>query len=172
MSFIETERLMLRLWMPSDLPSVVRILGDAQTMRYIGSGYSRGLTEEEAAHVLERMTERYEKEGIGIWPVALKDGGTLVGMCGLQHLPENGDVEIAYIFDREQRGKGYATEAASAVLDFGFEQQKLSRIVAVVHPLNAPSIRLLHRVGMKFVSVKRVYRMDALEYEKRAAGGT
>lgn len=154
--------------MASDEAALAEIFGDGETMRYIGKGYPNGLTREQARTALTTMTQRYERDGIGVWPVVLKETGKLIGACGLQPLPNSRDVEIAYILDRAERGKGYAFEAASAVMEFGFRDQDFARIVAVVHPFNAPSIALVRRLGMEFDRVVRAYQNDLLKYAKDA----
>lgn len=166
MSFIETERLLIRTWMPSDVPALAAILGDAETMRYIGPGHQHGLTAEQTKEAVAAMTQAYERDGIGIWPAVLKETGELVGECGLQTLPGSSDVELVYVIAKIQRGNGLAYEAASAVMAFGFAEQRLPRIVAVVHPFNVPAIRLVNRLGMRFDRVARVYKADLLKYVK------
>jgi RimJ/RimL family protein N-acetyltransferase len=165
-SFIETERLLLRAWMPSDAEAMMPIFGDAETMRYIGKGYQRGFTADETTRVVREMTDEYERSGTGVWPMVLKETGSIVGECGLMRTPRGDDVELSYIIAPEERRKGYAFEAASAVLDYGFGVQGLRRIVAFAHPLNTPSIRLINRLGMRFDRVERVYHVDALRYVK------
>ena len=153
--------------MPADVDALADILADAPTMRYIGTGYLRGLTREEVAGMVARFTEVYEKSGLGIWPVVLKEDGRLVGQCGLFPVPDvSGDVEVAYIFDRNARGNGYATEAARAVMEFGFARRRLKKIVAFVHQANAPSVAVVNRLGMRFERVMRIYKTDALRYVK------
>lgn len=166
MSFIETERLLLRAWMPSDAQAMVPIFGDTETMRYIARGYQRGLTEEETRRAVGHMIEDYERTGSGIWPVIVKQTGAIVGECGLIAAPVGNDMEVAFIFSRSERGKGYAYEAASAVIDYGFDVLALPRIVAFVHPFNSRSIALIHRLGMSFDRVVRAYRADLLRYTK------
>lgn len=166
MSFIETDRLAIRSWTPGDLPAVERIVADGETMRFIGMGYPNGWGADQAAGFLKRATERFEREGIGIWPVTLKDTGELVGHCGLQTLPPPyGDmVEIGWLVGKEHRRKGYAYEAAAAVLRWGETERKLPRIYAVIHPFNRASIGLANKLAMRFDRVRRVYKIDALTY--------
>jgi RimJ/RimL family protein N-acetyltransferase len=168
LSFIETERLLIRTWMPSDESALAEIFGDGETMRYIGKGYPAGLSREQTHDALATMTQRYERDGIGIWPVVLKETGGVIGVCGLQPLANSADVEIAYLLNGTHRGRGYAFEAASAVVEFGFRDQGFARIVAVVHPFNARSIALVRRLGMRFDRVVRAYQNDLLKYAKEA----
>lgn len=152
--------------MPSDVPAMSAILGDAETMRYIGPGFQRGLTAEETGAAIARMSDAYERNGIGIWPVVVKATGELAGECGLQAMPGTSDVEVAYIFGKAHRGNGYAIEAARAVVEFGFRERSLPSIVALVHRFNAPSIALINKLGMRFERVVRAYHADLLQYRK------
>ncbi len=169
MSFIETPRLLIRTWMASDAAALEAIYGDGETMRYIGRGYPQGLPPETTRAALAAMIARYESDGIGVWPVVLKESGELIGACGLQPLPKTDETEIAFLFNKAFRGKGYAYEAAAAVMEFGFAQARVPRIVAVVNPRNARSIALINKLGMRFEGVVRAYQSDLLKYAKEAS---
>lgn len=162
MSFIETSRLLIRTWMPEDAARIEKMFADPDVMRYIGTGVP--WPAERTRELVAVMIERYERSGIGVWPVILKESGSLIGECGLQPLPGTEEVEIAYLFDKPFWGAGYAAEAASAVLRWGFDHHGLRRIVAVIHPENARSIALANRLGMRFERVVRAYKHDLLKY--------
>jgi RimJ/RimL family protein N-acetyltransferase len=165
---VETARLLLRPWAAGDEEAMVPIFGDAETMRYIGSGYQRGFTADETRALVARVAERGRDTGIGIWPVVLKETGSIVGECGLAAVADPVDVEIAYIFSRAHRGKGYAFEAATAVLAYAFDVLKLPRVVAFVHRDNARSIALINRLGMRYERIVRAFRADLMRYSKAA----
>ncbi len=166
MSFIETPRLLLRTWMPSDLAAAARIAADPEVMRGVGAGspWSSAAT----AAALERTSADYDRDGIGVWPVVRKLDGCVVGACGLQRAPLDGDVELVCVLARELWGTGSAAEAARAVLDWGFGERRLARIVAFAHPNVPRAVRFLHRIGMDFDRVVRAYRADLLRYAVRA----
>jgi [ribosomal protein S5]-alanine N-acetyltransferase len=166
MSFIETPRLLLRTWMPGDAAAVEATFADPGVMRFIGTGGPWSAEQTRANIAI--MTERYERDGAGIWPVVLKETGTIVGECGLQPLPNSDDVEIAFLFGKDSWGKGLAFEAASAVLEWGFREHGLRRIVAVVYPANTRSIALINRLGMRYERIVRAYRADLMKYVKDA----
>jgi [ribosomal protein S5]-alanine N-acetyltransferase len=165
-SYIETERLIVRTWMPEDLPALAAIYGEPATMRYIGTGAARTLEETRAS--LHQMIEADERDGCTTWPVVLKSSGQLVGTCGLMKMHGAGELEIGFAFAESARGNGYAYEAASAVLAFGFSQLQAHRILAFVHPFNAPSILLLNKLGLRFERLARMQRAgvghDLLRY--------
>ena len=91
----------------------------------------------------------YERFGFGMYHVEERDTGTPAGMCGLIKRDTLPDADVGYAFLPEFRGKGYAFEAASAVLDHGHRVFGLERILAIVSPDNAGSIRVLEKAGMK-----------------------
>jgi len=162
LSFIETERLLIRTWMPGDAAEAEAIFAKPEVMRYIGAGAA--WSAQRTREALELMIDRYERDGIGVWPVVLKASGRIVGECGLQPLAGTTEIELAYLFDVPYWGKGYAFEAASAVLDWGFREQGLRRIVATIDPRNARSIALVNRLGMRFERVVRAHKGDVLQY--------
>lgn len=79
-----------------------------------------------------------------------RENGELIGFCGLDHLWGGEEIEIGYWLAPDYWGKGLATEAAQAVLRYGFGRLGLLRIVAVAHPENQASIRVLEKLGMAF----------------------
>lgn len=163
MSFIETERLLIRKWEPSrDLDDALAIYGDPQTMRFIPCG---ALNREQTERLLLRFIERDEKDGFGIWPVVHKDERRVIGECGITHIPcHETDIEIAWIFNQAYHGRGYATEAARAVKEYAFAQAGVAQLYALIDRANAPSIAVANRLGMDFDRIVRAYRRDLMRY--------
>jgi RimJ/RimL family protein N-acetyltransferase len=169
-SYIETERLFLRTWMPQDEPALAAIYADPETMRYIGSGAPRSREETHAS--FRQMIEADERDGCSMWPVLLKESSSLIGTCGLMRTEEAGVLELGFAFAPQARGKGYALESARAVLDFALAQMHARGVIALVHPFNARSIALLNKLGLRFERVVRVKRSgvghELLRYELAA----
>ena len=161
---IETERLRLRGLIPDDLDDLFEVFGDAEVVKYLSIGKPR--SREETLDGLLRTVEGWQNRGFGLWAVALKENGKVIGYCGLIFLEETTDVEIAYGFARAFWGRGYATEAARPALRFGFEELKLERIVAVVNPENVSSQRVLEKLGMNYVRMAHHYNTDLMLYER------
>src|SRR5215469_2209961 len=115
MAFIETERLILRTWMPSDAPALLEQSSDPDVNRFLPMSLTPTLESTNA--LIERQMDKQEREGFSVWPVIRKDDGRLIGRCGLHRLPE-GYVEVAWIFERAAWGQGYATEAARAAIAY------------------------------------------------------
>ncbi|MBC7870578.1 MAG: GNAT family N-acetyltransferase, partial [Chitinophagaceae bacterium] len=91
----------------------------------------------------------YEKNGFGLFLVALKESGISIGMCGLLKRDTLEDVDLGYAFLERFWGKGYANEAGTAVLDYGRNVIGLKRIVAITAPDNDGSIRVLEKLGFQ-----------------------
>jgi len=163
-AIVETPRLLVRAWRDEDLEPIAAMFSQAQTVRYVGKGYQHGFSRDQSVAMVARLRARCEKTGIGIWPVELKESHATIGECGLHPVANSEDTEIAYVFSPEVQGCGYATEAASAVLAYAFQELGLSRVVALVHPGNARSIAVMHRLGMRFDRVVRVFQADVLRY--------
>lgn len=159
---IETERLRLRQFTAGDREAFAALRADPEVMRYIGTG--TGQTREEALKSLEYRMSHWHEHGFGNWAVALKDGGALIGWCGIGVLDNTPEIEIGYGFAKEYWGRGLGTEAARAALRFGFEQLGLERLVAVAIPENTGSRRIMEKAGMKYVKDAHFYERDVVYY--------
>ncbi|MGA7569326.1 MAG: GNAT family N-acetyltransferase [Candidatus Aquilonibacter sp.] len=167
MSYIETERLILRTWMSGDAPALAAIYGDPETMKYILSGTK---TLEQTRALILQMAEAQERDGCSMWPVVLKESSELIGSCGLMKTERNDVLELGFAFAPQAHGQGYAYEAAQGVLAFGFQQLHAPSIIALVDPFNAPAVTLVNKLGMRFDRVVRMKRAqrgaDVLRYER------
>lgn len=165
MNVIETERLMLRTWNDDDVEPALRIYGDGKVMRFIPVGV---MNVEEIERMLRHFNEEYEREAFGLWAALEKETGAIVGECGLHRIPETGEVEIGWLFERAGWGKGLATEAARAVLEFGFTTAKLKRIICLIDRENARSVAVANRLGFCYDRIGRYYRRDLMKYYRDA----
>jgi RimJ/RimL family protein N-acetyltransferase len=140
---LETRRLRLRRFAPSDEPALIALDSDEEVMRYIGS---RGGTPEE---IVARVRERVAADhgALGWWRVEGKDDGTFHGVGALLRMPEGDDVELAYRLARASWGRGIATEAAMALTGYAIGEVGLPRVVAVTFPENTASQRVLRKLG-------------------------
>lgn len=165
MSFIETERLLIRKWqLPRDLEDASAIYGDAETMRFIPCGT---LNAEQTRAYIERKIAQDERDGFGIWPVVHKADHRVIGECGVTHIEgTRPEIEIAWIFNKAYHGQGYATEAARAVMQFAFAELHIARLYALIDRFNAPSIAVANRLSMRYDRIVRAYRRDLMRYEQ------
>ena len=145
---VETARLRLRVFTNEDLDGLWRIASDPVVMRHIGDGvpFTRDLTQENLTGIISA----FERRGWGRWALEKKDGGGLIGYCGLAHGCDDVGVEVVYLLAREEGGKGIATEAAWAALRYGFETLGFNSIAALTRPDNWRSRRVMERLGMSF----------------------
>ncbi|MFI1955959.1 GNAT family N-acetyltransferase [Streptomyces xinghaiensis] len=150
MTRIETERLVLRRWRAEDLAPMAAVNSDPEVMRWIGDGSVR--TERQTAESIAAWEREWEAEGFGLFAVELRETGELAGFTGLSvpcFLPEAlPAVEIGWRLGRPFWGRGLATEAVRAVLDFGRARPELPRIVSVVQTGNRASERVVHKLGI------------------------
>jgi RimJ/RimL family protein N-acetyltransferase len=147
-----TKRLRLRLWRDEDLPDLRRLDRNPRFMRFLHpQGELR--TEEETVARLAWLQRDWLERGFGRWAVEERESGRFVGHAGLaMHRLWPGDPELGYGVDPELWGRGYGTEAAGAALAHGFETLGLERIVSLIHPQNAASIRVAERLGARQVA--------------------
>ena len=146
---LTTKRLTLRRLSPADTEFIVELLNDPAFLQFVGDKAVR-TAEDACQYILNGPMASYERNGFGLWLVALTESGLAVGMCGLLKRESLPDVDIGFAFLPAYRSQGYAFESASAVLDYGRTEFGLNRIVAITDPENAGSIRVLQKIGMRF----------------------
>lgn len=161
MLVLETERLLLRPFTTDDAPFILTLLNEPSFLRFIGDKKVRNL-EDARQYLLNGPIASYERHGFGLLLVELKDSNIPVGMCGLLKREELPDPDIGFAFLPDYWNKGFAFEAATAVMNDARERLKLSRILAIVNHDNDSSIKLLERLGMKFVRIKDDVKLYAL----------
>ncbi|MFI9363232.1 GNAT family N-acetyltransferase [Kitasatospora sp. NPDC053057] len=148
---IETPRLLLRRWREEDVPAMAAVNADPEVMRWIGDG--RVQTLEETRRAVERIERTWDTEGFGLFAVELRETGELAGFTGLavpSFLPEVlPAVEIGWRLGRSFWGRGIATEAATAVLRFGFETCGQDRITSIARIGNTASERVMAKLGLR-----------------------
>ncbi len=141
-----TERLALRRLVPDDAPFIVRLLNDPAFLEHIGDKGVRNL-DDAVRYLEEGPIAMYAKHGHGLYGVELRDSGALIGISGLLRRDEYDDIDLGYAFLAEHRGKGYASEAGAAVLRIASEVIGARKVIALVAPANAVSIRVLEKLG-------------------------
>jgi len=147
---IETERLRLRALREEDAEPLARIFSDPSVVRYSG-GRSPSL-EEVREGILQHISGYYEERGYGLLAVELRHTGEVVGRVGFltTEIDDSADAELHYHLAPAAWGSGLATEAARAVLDWGFGEGRLARVVAAIHPENHGSRRVAEKCGLTF----------------------
>lgn len=148
-SAFETSRLILRQLTAEDAAFIFELVNDPDWLRYIGDRGVRTL-DDARAYILRGPVASYERFGFGLYAVERKEAPGPIGLCGLMQRDVLDDVDIGVAFLPAYRALGYAHEAAAATLEYGRSALGLSRIVAIVSPENAASIRLLEKLGLRF----------------------
>ena len=149
MKILETDRLLLRELTPGDAPFILELLNEPGWLRFIGD---RGLRTVDAArdYLVNGPMAMYDRHGFGLWAVESRDTGSPLGMAGLIRRKGLDDVDIGFAFLERHQGRGYAFEAASAVMGHARDVLGLGRVVAISSVDNADSIRLLERIGLRY----------------------
>jgi ribosomal-protein-alanine N-acetyltransferase len=93
-----------------------------------------------------------------------RTGQTRIGWAGLEFLPEMNEAEVAYLLGKDYWGKGLATEAALAAVQYGFETAGLARIVGIVHVENVASQRVMDKLGMSLLDQANLWGMECYRY--------
>ena len=146
---LETTRLNLRHLSTDDASFILELLNDPSFIQNIGDRGVRTLADAEA-YLLKGPVASYEKNGFGLDLVILKETSESIGICGLIKRDTLEDVDIGYALLPKFWSKGYAVEAALAVMEYGQKVMGLKRIVAITVPENKGSVRVLEKIGLKF----------------------
>jgi RimJ/RimL family protein N-acetyltransferase len=147
MKILETDRLILRHQIPSDIESLFALYCDPDVRRYIPDAPR---TYDEAREELEwHMNGHPRRPELGLWATIHQETGRFIGRCGL--LPwtiDQREVEVAYLLAKAYWGQGLGTEAARAIAHYGFEDLHLSRLICMIHPENQASVKVAQNIGM------------------------
>ena len=153
-NILETERLILREFVPEDSSFIVELLNSPGWLEFIGDRNIR--TEDKAREYLENgPMKSYRTNGYGLCMVETKTDHYKIGMCGIIRRDHLEYPDIGFAFLPQYTGKGYAYEMAMATLQHASDKLGIKRIIAITVPGNIRSIRLLEKIGLKFE--KKVY---------------
>ena len=149
-NILETNRLLLRHQVLEDLDDLWALYWNPEITKYIPDAPR---SREEAKEELEWHMHGHPRfPELGLWAAVLKQSGKFIGRCGLLPSTIDGqqEVEVAYTIAQEYWGQGLATEAAQAILQYGFEKLKLSRLISLIVEGNIASQKVAEKIGMKF----------------------
>ena len=151
MIYMETPRLRLRSWGEADLKPFIRLNADERVMRY----FPKTLTAEETEAFYRAIQDEFKEYGFGLYAVEVKENNEFIGITGLHRAVFEADftpcVEIGWRLKQEAWGKGYATEAASACLEYGFNELGFREVYSFTAVVNTPSQRVMQKIGMRYV---------------------
>jgi [ribosomal protein S5]-alanine N-acetyltransferase len=147
MEMIRTERLVLREFEMKDAVGLFMLNADPAVLRYTGDHPFSSIAD---AEKLISTYTCYRTDGFGRYSMVRVPDGAFLGWCGLRK-QANGVVDLGYRLQHCYRGKGYATEAGLASVEFGFEEFGLTNIIGRVSRKNVASIRVLEKCGFRYV---------------------
>jgi RimJ/RimL family protein N-acetyltransferase len=146
----ETERLRLRAFTKDDTKFIIELVNSPGWLKFIGDRNIR--SEEQAKNYLENgPMKSYRENGFGLSMVETKDGRIKIGMCGIIKRDNLKNPDIGFAFLPQFTGQGYAFEIANATLTYATEILKLPAICAITVIDNERSIKLLEKIGLKFI---------------------
>jgi ribosomal-protein-alanine N-acetyltransferase len=150
MIILETQRLLLRHLVMSDLDTLFQFYSDPDVIKHVPDAPR---THEETKEELEWFLNGHPKfPELGLWATIYKETGQFIGRCGLLPWTIDGqdEVEVAFALSKAYWGQGLATEAAQGIVRYAFDHLHLTRLICLIEPDNAASIRVATRIGMAF----------------------
>ena len=160
---LETKRLILRPFRDSDADAAFSWFSDPEVFRFYT--YGPYTLEGTRKRVME-YREQHERLGFAKCIVIEKATGTAIGDAGLMFAEDTGEVHVGYKLASSVWGKGFATEAAHAWVQHGFDTLHLDRIAALIHPQNMASIRVVQKLGFTLFETRTEDAVDWNVYEK------
>jgi len=142
---LETERLTLRPFRENDLTAFWELLQDPDVVRFISD--RRVPTLQETWRAIAGWIGHWVLRGYGQWAIEERASGRIIGRAGIINPAEWPGPEVGYLLGRGWWGRGFATEAASAAMDWGFEQIGFPDLLSLIDPDNGPSIAVATRLG-------------------------
>ena len=148
---METERLLLRKYKLAEKKHLIKLFTDEKVMKRVGDGV---LTVKKAEDIFNKLIGELYPKGIEtIYGVFSRKDQTFIGHAAIRpRQSEENQWEIGYILKSEEWGKGYATEIAGKLVEFGFNEMQLKNVFATVDTDNFASIRILEKIGMKYLN--------------------
>jgi len=175
--FVETDRLILREILPTDVDGLFQLDSDPEVHRYLGNKPVEN--KEQIIAMINFIRQQYVDYGIGRWAIVDKESNNFIGWTGLKLVREftNSHInyyDLGYRLIQKYWGKGFATEAAKASIDYGFEKLNLSEIYAMADCENIKSNDVLTKNGLKFIVTFDLdgirhnwYKIDKIEWTNR-----
>ena len=149
-TILETDRLILRTWADHDFQPMFAINQDPKVMRYFP-----GLQDEETTKsFIKKVNDHFDKHGYSLYACVRRDSHEFIGFIGLLFADFESHftpaTEIGWRLSSRQWGRGFATEAAQAVLDYAFQELKVAEVVSFTAQGNAQSIRVMQKIGLQY----------------------
>ena len=148
---LETSRLLLRRMQASDVDRLLHIFADPKVMAAFNAA---PFNRDQMEGWVQRNLDHQTRHGYGLFSVILKSEELLIGDCGLEHMEVDGaqSAELGYDFRSDYWNQGYATEAASAVRDYAFQELHLPHLISLIRVGNLASRRVAEKIGMRLAA--------------------
>lgn len=161
---IITERLYMRKLSLEDIDDMYGIVKKNAVGKWLAA--SKGMTKEETKIYVEKFANHWNQYGFGVWAVFNTCTGDMIGHCGLRYVDQQTkDVEIMYLLDPECWGRGYATEAAKASIQYATHSMKMKKLMARIKMTNDKSKKVLETLGFQFLYDKNDHGKQLSYYE-------
>ena len=154
--WMQTLRIDLREFTRDDFDALMHLDSDPRVMKYLSGG--KPSKTHEIAAVLKRVRRSYRSYyGLGAWHATRRDTGAFIGWFALKYCPPTCDIEVGYRLVHDAWGHGFATEGATELVRYGFDDLGVDRIIGVTHPGNVASQNVLRKAGLKDRGYGRYY---------------
>jgi RimJ/RimL family protein N-acetyltransferase len=173
----ETERLIIREILPTDVNEMFELHSDPEVHIYLGN--KTVTSKEEIVDIINFLTQQYNTYGVGRWAIIDKKSNNFVGWTGLEFVTKEINAhknyyDLGYRLIKKYWGQGIATESAFASLDYAFNKLNASEVYAMADCQNEGSNKILKKVGLKFIETFHLegikhnwYKITSTEYENR-----
>ncbi len=159
---LKTERLILRGFCESDLDAYAEMCADEEVMRYIGKG--KVLSRAESWRSMAAIIGHWYLRGYGLWAVEEQQSGEAIGRIGCWKPEDWIGLEVGWCLRRAFWGRGFATEAGFASMDFAFTKLQQSHVISLIHPENTASRKVAEKLGEKLEGETEVLGKEAVIY--------
>lgn len=175
--FAETERLILREIVPTDIDGMFELHSDPEVHRFLGN--KTIASREQAKNIINFVRQQYVDFGISRWAIIGKKTDEFIGWAGLEFVTEQINnhtkfYDLGYRLIRKYWGQGIATETAIASLDYAFDKLTADEVFARADSENIASDKVLKKVGLKFVETFVIegvkhnwYKIGKTDYENK-----
>ena len=160
---LESSRLVVRSFAISDVKNYSALVADPEVMKYLGDGLP--LDEAKARAYVEKCIENEQTLGFARYALELRNTNEFIGFCGYALIDDY--VDLGYRIARKHWGNGYASEAAQAVIKYGFERLGFEFIVAIAYAENKRSLQVIEKLGFEFQRMDKLNGYDAVRYSMR-----
>ncbi|MBE9192139.1 GNAT family N-acetyltransferase [Gloeocapsopsis crepidinum LEGE 06123] len=147
----------------SDLDALAEIWADPEVTRFLPS-QGVPISRENAEKLLQSFIKHWQERGYGVWAIVENNSSQMIGYCGLRYLDEIDEVEVLYGLAQAYWGRGIATQAAQALVSYGFNVAKLDKLIAMALPDNLASRRVIEKAGLQYEKQIHIFNLDVLYY--------